>query len=225
VVRKAEALIRWQHPDHGLIPPSLFIPIAEETDMIGEIGDWVFREAARQVNQWRRKLGSAFQISINKSPTQFYDEQSDHGEWFRFLQELGLPGSSIVVEITERLLLDTDAAVTDKLLALRRAGIQVSLDDFGTSYSSLAYLQKFDIDYIKIDQTFVRQLAPNSNDLALCEAIIAMSHKLGIKVVAEGVETPEQKELLLAANCDYGQGFLFSKPLRAEDFDALLRSP
>ena len=220
-IHKAEALIRWQHPTRGLIDPAEFIPIAEETEMILEIGDWVFRDAARQVARWRLSHHAAFQISINVSPVQIHNMTNAHN-WPDYLQTLGLPGQSIVVEITEGLLLDASIGVTEKLHAFHEAGMEVSLDDFGTGYSSLSYLKKFNIDNIKIDQSFVRNLAPDSDDMALCEAMIAMAHKLGLKVIAEGVETPEQRELLAAAGCDYGQGYLFSRPVPAEDFEALL---
>ncbi|MBI1424314.1 MAG: EAL domain-containing protein [Gammaproteobacteria bacterium] len=221
-IHKAEALIRWQHPTRGLVSPAEFISIAEETEIIIDIGDWVFREAARQAAIWRTLHHAQFQISINTSPAQYRNDGIKHYAWFDHLKELGLPGQSIVVEITEGLLLDASAAITDQLLAFRDAGIQVSLDDFGTGYSSLSYLKKFDIDYLKIDQSFVRNLAANSDDMALCEAIIMMAHKLGLKVIAEGVETKEQRGLLAAAGCDYGQGYLFSGPVSAEQFEALL---
>jgi diguanylate cyclase (GGDEF)-like protein/PAS domain S-box-containing protein len=223
-VHKAEALVRWQHPTRGLIGPAEFIPIAEDTGMIVDIGDWVFREAARQAALWRASHHATFQISVNRSPVQFHSEAGVHSAWFEHLQKLGLPGQSIVVEITEGLLLDTDAAVTDQLLAFRDAGMQVSLDDFGTGYSALAYLKKFDIDYLKIDRSFVHNLSPSSNDMALCEAIIVMAHKLGLKVIAEGVETTQQRDLLATAGCDYGQGYLFSEPLPAKQFEVLLQT-
>lgn len=222
VIHKAEALIRWQHPTRGVVSPADFISIAEETGLIIGIGDWVFREAVCQVKHWREQHHADFQISVNKSPIQFHNENNSHAAWFEHLQQQGLPGQSIVVEITEGLLLDASAAITDQLLEFRDEGIQVALDDFGTGYSSLSYLKKFDIDYLKIDQSFVSNLAPGSDDMALCEAIIVMAHKLGIKVIAEGVETAQQRDLLTAVGCDYGQGYLFSKPLPAEAFDHLL---
>jgi len=172
---------------------------------------------------WRASLHPEFQISVNKSPVQFHNEKQSHQEWYDLLRQLGLPGQSIVVEITEGLLLDAGTLVTDRLLEFRDAGIQVSLDDFGTGYSALAYLKKFDIDYLKIDQSFTHNLAPGSDDMALCEAIIVMAHKLGIQVIAEGVETEKQKNLLTAAGCDYAQGYLFSRPVPAEEFEKLLQ--
>jgi diguanylate cyclase (GGDEF)-like protein len=222
VIHKAEALIRWQHPNRGEVSPTEFITIAEETGLIIDIGDWVFRETACQVKHWRERHHADFQISINKSPIQFHNKCNSHAAWFEHMQQQGLSGQSIVVEITEGLLLDASTAITDQLLEFRDAGMQVALDDFGTGYSSLSYLKKFDIDYLKIDRSFVSNLAPGSDDMALCEAIIVMAHKLGIKVIAEGVETVQQRNLLSTVGCDYGQGYLFSKPLPAVEFEKLL---
>jgi diguanylate cyclase (GGDEF)-like protein len=219
-IHKAEALIRWDHPQRGLVSPAEFIPIAESSGLIVDIGQWVFQQAAAQVLLWRQSLNPDFQISINKSPVQFNRDGNANQPWSQQLQALGLPGQAIVVEITEGLLLDTTSSVADQLLDLRDAGIQMSLDDFGTGYSSLSYLQKFDIDFIKIDQSFVRHLIPNSTDLALCKAIIVMAHALGMRVIAEGVETMQQRDLLAEAGCDFGQGYLFSKPISAVEFEA-----
>lgn len=223
-IHKAEALIRWQHPEYGLVSPAEFIPVAEETGLIVEIGNWIFNTAATQAAAWRQHYCGDFQISINKSPVQFNDQTTGHEAWLDLLKYLGLPGQSVAIEITEGLLLDANSAVTEKLLEFRDAGIQVAIDDFGTGYSSLSYLKKFDIDFLKIDKAFVSNLAPGSDDLVLCEAIIVMAHKLGIKVIAEGVETAEQCKLLQAAGCDYGQGYLFSKPVPAEAFEVLFTS-
>lgn len=222
-LHKAEALIRWQHPIRGLISPAEFIPVAEEIGIITAIGDWVFREAAKQAARWRALYYAKFQISINVSPVQFRYYGANFEAWLQYLDELKLSGQSIVVEITEGLLLDVHASVTSQLLAFRDAGIRVSLDDFGTGYSALSYLKKFDIDYLKIDQTFVRDLAHDANDMALCEAIIVMAHKLGLKVIAEGIETEEQRRLLTDVGCDYGQGYLFSTPIPAEEFELRLK--
>jgi diguanylate cyclase (GGDEF)-like protein len=223
-IRKAEALIRWQHPTRGLINPAEFVLLAEESGMIVEIGDWVFREAAQQVRRLRAMHHPEFQISVNKSPVQFRNDERYFREWLPHLQQLGLPGQSMTIEITEGLLLDATAGVQSKLLDLRDAGIQVALDDFGTGYSSLSYLKKFDIDYIKIDRSFVHNLSATSDDMALCEAIIVMAHKLGLKVIAEGIETSTQRHLLAAAGCDYGQGHLFTRPLPPQEFEALLKT-
>ncbi len=224
LIQKAEALLRWQHPERGLIDPSEFIMLAEESGMIIEIGDWVFRKAVQQVQRLRAKHHPEFQISINKSPVQFRNDERYFQDWIPHMQQLDLPGQSLAIEITESLLLDASSTVKSKLLDLRDAGIQVALDDFGTGYSSLSYLKKFDIDYIKIDRSFVRNLTATSNDMALCEAIIVMAHKLGLKVIAEGIETAKQRHLLSAAGCDYGQGYFFSKPISSRKLEALLRT-
>ncbi len=224
---KAEALLRWHHPERGMVPPSLFIPIAEEMGLINEIGDWVFRQAAQMLHRWRHLPVSAdvggMQISVNKSPRQFLTGKTDVS-WIDYLRELGLEADSIVIEITEGLLLDDRPEIADKLLNFHRQGVQIALDDFGTGYSAMSYLQKFDIDYLKIDQSFVRNLVASPGDLAIAEAIIAMAHKLGMKAIAEGIETVQQCDLLAAAGCDFGQGYLFSRPVPAAAFEALLEN-
>jgi diguanylate cyclase (GGDEF)-like protein/PAS domain S-box-containing protein len=221
-IYKAEALMRWEHPVHGFIDPSTFIPISEETGMIVAMGDWIFRKATEQAALWKKTLCPDFNISINKSPIQFVNDDVVCNSWFEHLKELGLPGKHISIEITEGLLLNSNSTVNSKLLAFHDAGIQVSLDDFGTGYSSLSYLKKFSIDFIKIDRSFVHNLASSSDDQVMCEIIILMAHKLGIKVIAEGIETHEQLDFLVAAGCDYGQGFLFSKPILASEFEEFL---
>lgn len=218
-VRKAEALLRWEHPQRGRMAPADFVPIAEANGMIVQIGEWVFREAARQTQQWRARLDPQFQISVNKSPVQFHRTEEDRRRWLRDLATLRLPRNAMAVEITESLLLDPSADIAEHLLALRAAGLGVSLDDFGTGYSALSYLQQYDIDFIKIDKSFVAGLAPHAKDLALCKAMIVMAHQLGISVIAEGVETPTQRALLADAGCDYGQGFLFAQPMPAAQFE------
>ncbi len=223
-IHKAEALIRWQHPQRGLVSPLEFIPLAESSGLILDIGEWVFQESARWAKRWRGEHDPRFQVSVNQSPLEFQREGKGYEGWFEHLQQIGLEGQAVVVEITEGLLLDASSGVTDKLLALRDGGIQVALDDFGTGYSSLSYLKKFDIDYLKIDRSFTRNLAPDSSDMALSEAIIVMAHKLGLRVIAEGVETTAQRDLLREAGCDYGQGYLFARPMPGEEFDAMLRA-
>jgi EAL domain-containing protein (putative c-di-GMP-specific phosphodiesterase class I) len=222
VILKAEALVRWRHPQRGLVSPADFIPLAEDIGVIHELGDWVFLQAAQQVAKWQALYGCSFQISVNKSPVQFAAEQRGHLQWVNQLKTMGLPGRSIVIEITEGVLMDSDTKVATSLLQFRDAGIQVAIDDFGTGYSSLSYLKKFDIDYLKIDKSFVQNLAPDSADFALCEAIIVMAHKLGLKVIAEGVETAQQSDMLKAMGCDLGQGYLFSRPIAAQAFEDLL---
>jgi diguanylate cyclase (GGDEF)-like protein/PAS domain S-box-containing protein len=210
---KAEALLRWQHPQRGPVAPSDFVPLAEAGGMIIEIGDWVFRRAADQVRRIMALDFPAFQIGVNVSPLQFRNDEGLLRRWLDHLAALGLPARSVGIEITEGLLLDVSAELTDTLRGFGAAGTQISLDDFGTGYSSLAYLTRFDIDVLKIDRAFVHRMESEAQDLALCEAIVAMAHKLGLKVVAEGVETQGQRALLAAAGCDYGQGYLFARPM------------
>ena len=221
-IHKAEALVRWQHPTLGLVSPADFIPAAEENGLINEIGDWVFRQAAAYAVHLHGTCHPKFQISVNKSPVQFARDPKAHVPWLEHLKQLGLPARSIVVEITESLLMEADIDTSNLLLNLRDQGMQVALDDFGTGYSSLAYLKKFDIDYLKIDQSFIRNLALDSPDFALCEAMVVMAHKLDLKVIAEGVETVQQRDLLEQIGCDYGQGYLFSRPVPAEEFGKLM---
>jgi diguanylate cyclase (GGDEF)-like protein/PAS domain S-box-containing protein len=223
-VSKAEALIRWHHPTLGMVSPAVFIPLAEDIGMINSIGDWVFQQSALQALKWNLNKEAhlhSIQISVNKSPRQFVAGKLnlDIVEWLR---KLALPPACIVMEITEGLLMDDRAEVKDTLLAYRDAGIQVSLDDFGTGYSAMSYLQRFDIDYIKIDQSFVRNMVNSSGDQAIVEAIVVMAHKLGMKVIAEGVETEQQRDILAAAGCDYGQGYLFARPMPASQFEEFL---
>ena len=220
-VHKAEALLRWRHPTRGLLGPADFIPFAESNGLIVEIGDWVFRQAAAQVQRWQELIDPSFQVSVNKSPVQFRHDAGQYRVWIDYLTALGVPSGSIVIEITERVLLDGAADVIERLRQFRSMGLQVALDDFGTGYSSLSHLKRFDIDYVKIDQSFVATLEDDQGDLALCEAIIAMAHKLGLKVVAEGVETKVQRALLVDAGCDYAQGYIFAKPMAAAEFEAM----
>jgi len=221
-IHKAEALLRWHHPKLGYIDPAEFIPIAEDNGTIREIGDWVFMQSLMQVKKLMSVHGLNFQISVNKSPVQFMRNDRSDDDWLDKLNAMDLPGSSVVVEITERLLINNDAKINKKLRAFHESGMQVSIDDFGTGYSSLAYLIRFDIDYLKIDYSFIRNLAAGAPEFALCEAIVVMAHKLGVKVIAEGVETQQQHDLLKKIGCDYGQGYLFSRPLSPEKFEELL---
>jgi len=218
-VLKAEALIRWMHPEKGLISPASFIPIAEDTGVICEIGSWVFDHSFKQLQQWKTHIDNTFQMSINMSPFQLKVTESKYDNWLDRLKNYDLSGENIVVEITEGLLLKKQELVNKRLLQYRDAGVQVAIDDFGTGYSSLSYLKEFDIDYLKIDQSFTRNLEPGSNEESLSEAIVVMAHKLGLKVIAEGIETEQQLNMLKAMGCDYGQGYFFSRPLPAGEFE------
>ena len=219
--RKAEALLRWTHPKLGDVSPAQFIPLAETSGLIVDIGDWVFREAAAQAKSWREAGHTGFQIGINKSPVQFLSERSHRlqPDWVAHLRALGLDGDALAVEITEGLLLERDEAVADRLRALRAAGISISLDDFGTGYSSLSYLQHHEIDTVKIDRSFVAGLEGGGKALALCRAIVTMAHELGMAVVAEGIETEAQMLALQAMGCDWGQGWWFGKGVAAGEFE------
>ena len=218
--RKAEALIRWRHPTRGLIGPGEFIGIAEETGIIGDIGEWVFREAARQAADWRERFEAAPAISVNVSPVQFARSAARMREFPEIARQFGLNDGGLIVEITEGVLLDATEDVRDVLTRFSDGGLDIALDDFGTGYSSLAYLKQFKINFLKIDRAFIKGLADETRDLAICEAIIAMAHRLGMEVVAEGIETDAQRMLLIASRCDFGQGYLFARPLPAAEFEA-----
>ncbi len=223
-IYKAEALLRWHHPERGMVSPAEFIPLAEETGLIVDIGDWVFREAARWAKRWMAVCPGGFQVSVNISPVQFRkDGLGQEQAWLDYLDAIGLSRASVLLEITEGLLLEVNSKISSKLRRYREAGIQMAIDDFGTGYSSLSYLKKLDIDFLKIDKSFISNLATDPNDMALSEAIIVMAHKLGLAVIAEGVETDEQRSFLAAAGCDFVQGYLFSKPLPPCQFELLLR--
>jgi diguanylate cyclase (GGDEF)-like protein len=220
ILTKFEALIRWRHPLKGSIPPDQFIPFAEESGDIVEIGAWVIQEAKRALQQVRAVYGDDIQISVNVSPVQL---SNHHGKTTEFLNQLLVLSddetrkNGLVVEITEHTLMSLDESTRNALLGFREKGIEVALDDFGTGYSSLAYIMNYDIDYLKIDKGFVQKLDDESSSAAsLCEAIISMAHKLNMSVIAEGVETKAQLDLLREYGCDYLQGYYFSKPITLE---------
>lgn len=217
-ITMAEALLRWQHPRNGLIGPDEFIPLAEETGLINDVGDWVFQRVAAQLLEWRHTVHPQFQLSINKSPLQFLNSRCGSLDWEQYLLGLGLPGEALVMEINESILLQTNQILADRLLNFRESRIQVAINDFGSGYSALSHLKKFAINYLKINHAFIAQLKADSDELALCEAIVVMAHKLGLKVIAVGVETQQQRDLLVNIGCDYGQGNWFSKPLPVEEF-------
>lgn len=221
-INKAEALIRWNHPEQGLIPPVEFIPIAESLGLIMDIGDWVFRTAVKQVQEWRAKNHLEIQVAVNKSPQQLQTKGAQTADWIAHLRDSSLPCNAIVMEVTEGVLLDATGWVKQQLSSMRDAGMRISLDDFGTGYSSLSYLHQYDIDFLKIDQSFVRNLESVSKNFALCKAIVEMAHALGIQVIAEGIETQSQRDLLLQIGCDYGQGYFFAKPMLPEAFMRLV---
>ncbi len=211
VMRSVEALLRWNHPKHGFVPPDTFIPLAEEGGLIIQIGNWVMSEACRQLKVWREN-GVDINVSVNVSSRQRGKEFSP---WTvsGILKEFGVRGEWLTLEITEGLLMDDSPEVISWLKGFRDLGIGLSIDDFGTGYSSLSYLKRFPVNVIKIDRAFVRGLPDDSGDASLVEAILAMGQSLGLSVVAEGVETKEQHSFLRKRNCDYLQGFFFGKPM------------
>ena len=221
-INKAEALLRWKHPTRGMINPATFIPLAEDSGLILEIGEWVFMEAINTIELWLHETGKLIQVSVNKSPVQFV--RAERHPWLDRLASSRLPNGCITVEITEGLLITDSARVRGELLSFLKQGIEVSIDDFGTGFSSLSYLNQFDIDYLKIDISFIQSIVENESNRALTEAIIVMAHKLGIKTIAEGVETEAQRDVLIQFGCDYIQGFLYSKPVTATEFMNLIRT-
>jgi diguanylate cyclase (GGDEF)-like protein len=212
-VSKGEALVRWTHPELGAVGPAEFIPIAEANGTIHELGDWVLVQAARQAALWRSRGASDFVVSVNRSPVQFHADGDGSHPCLERLREAGVSPECVVLELTEGVFLDTDASTRERLETLRRAGIGLSLDDFGTGYSSIGHLHGFDLDVVKIDRRFVQSLANGPKDRVLCESILGMAHALGLTVVAEGVETEEQRAILTALGCDYAQGYLFGRPM------------
>lgn len=222
-VYKAEALLRWNHPEKGLIYPDEFIAIAEDSGLIIDIGKWVVKEALQQTYMWRETYREDFQLSVNESPLQFKSEDYTLLDWIEYLQKLNLPGDAICIEITENLLMDFSETVDKKIQQFRDASIQISLDDFGTGYASLSYLKRFEIEYLKIDKSYVQSMLHKKEDLVLCETIIQMAHKLGILVIAEGIETEQQLATLKSLGCNYGQGYFFSRPVSVDKFDAYLK--
>ena len=208
-----EALLRWDHPERGLIPPEMFIPLAEETGLIGQIGDWVLWEACRQVSAWQ-EAGMRIGVSVNLSSRQ---RSKEFTSWnlSRLLKETGVPGELLTLEITEGMLMEDREEVIGWLQGFKKLGISLSVDDFGTGYSSLSYLKRFPIDALKIDRSFVQGLPDDPEDVSLVDAILAMAGSLGVRVVAEGVENREQLEFLRQRGCPCLQGFYFGVPMSA----------
>lgn len=218
-VCKAEALIRWNHPHKGMINPEVFIPLAEETGLIMDISETVIKKAIATLLHWQQINERPFQLSINLSPIQLKLKSDQSKEWINHFRNAQLKPGSIILEITEGVIVTPEESVNQCLLIFKDLGIDVAIDDFGTGYSSLAYLKEFHIDYLKIDQSFVKDLDTGTRSESLCESIIAMAHKLGMKVVAEGIETETQNHMLQAMGCDFGQGFYLSKPIPADRFE------
>ena len=219
---KAEALLRWHHPSSGLLLPHDFIGLAEETGLIGEIGEWVLNDAMNCAREWTTLLGRPFQIGVNKSSAELMNKVPMK-DWDTRMAALALPRNTISVEITEGVLTNDSPNVREKLDYLRTAGVQLSIDDFGIGSSSMLHLKKLNVDFLKIDTSFVRKLETSSDSRSIAEMIIVMAHKLGLKVIAEGVETIGQRDWLKEAGCDYAQGYLFSPPISSQELGKLLK--
>lgn len=216
-----EALVRWHHPDLGLVPPSEFIPLAEDTGLIVPIGEWVLRAACAQSKSWQEACGRPLPVAVNLSARQF--QQGDLAAMVvRVLRETNLSAQNLELELTESSIMKNADSAVITLGELREMGVHVAIDDFGTGYSSLGYLKRLPIETLKIDQSFVRDLATDPDNAALVMAIITLAHNLRLKVIAEGVETEEQLRFLHLLRCDEWQGYLYSKPLPAAAFAELL---
>jgi diguanylate cyclase (GGDEF)-like protein len=224
-VSRAEALLRWRRPGHGLVLPGDFIDVAEETGLIHAIGHWVVAEAARWSAHWSRMLGRMLQVSINASPVELL-QATGSTDWIAGLDRQGLPHSSIAVELTESALVRLPEPALRRLHALHQDGVPLAIDDFGTGHSSLAELERLGIGCVKIAPSLVAGMLRDRTTLAITETIIVMAHKLGWKVIAEGVETTAQRACLKTHGCDFVQGYLFARPMPASAFEkVLLRQP
>jgi len=217
-----EALIRWQHPEHGLVPPDLFIPLAEQNGSIIAIGEWVLDQACRQLRDWHDQGFSDLRMAVNLSTVQLH-----HAELPRvvnnLLQMYRLPPRSLELEVTETGLMEDISTAAQHLLSLRRSGALIAIDDFGTGYSSLSYLKSLPLDKIKIDKSFVQDLLDDDDDATIVRAIIQLGKSLGMQVIAEGVETAEQEAYIISEGCHEGQGYFYSKPLPARELSAYLK--
>jgi len=218
-----EALIRWQHPAQGFIPPIEFIPTAEETGLIIEIGEWVLNEACRQLTAWHKQYPSVshLSVSVNISSKQLLPKLINQIR--HVLQETGIKPECLVLEITESMIMENAKLAGPLLLQLKDMNVKIHIDDFGTGYSSLSYLHQFPVDVLKVDRSFVRRIGANEDNIEIVRAITTLAHSLNMKVIAEGVETEEQLAQLKALGCEYMQGYLFSKPLSGKDMEALLQ--
>jgi len=211
-----EALIRWKHPTKGVISPIEFIPIAEISGLIIPLGEWIMEQAVQQLENWKDDpIKQIWRISVNISPKQF-EEENFVPALQRLIEQTQLQPSKLRLELTEGLLIQNTQKAMDKINTLKALGFTLSIDDFGTGYSSLSYLKHLPIDELKIDQSFVKALLSSDSDKTIVQTIIAMGHTFGLEVIAEGVETAEQCEILKKMGCDNYQGYLFSRPQKAE---------
>jgi len=219
----AEALIRWQHPDMGLVPPLQFIPLAEETGLIVPIGAWVLRTASAQARAWQALGLQRLRMAVNISSRQF-SQTGLLDEVIDVLEQTGLDADLLELEITESMLMDDPKKTETLLNELKAIGVHIAIDDFGTGYSSLAYLKRFPVSTLKIDRSFVKDVPVDADDVAITLAIIGLAHNLRIRVTAEGVETEAQRAFLRHHDCDEIQGYLIGRPLPVEEFTKLLRA-
>jgi EAL domain-containing protein (putative c-di-GMP-specific phosphodiesterase class I) len=219
----AEALLRWQHPERGMVAPGLFIPLAEETGLIVPVGSWVLQTACARLKEWESDaLTRDLKLAVNVSVRQFRQTEFV-AEVRRVLRDSGARPSHLKLELTESMVLDNVEDTIDKMRELKLLGVSFSMDDFGTGYSSLQYLKQLPLDQIKIDQSFVRDIMSSSNDATIVQTIIAMGESMGLDVIAEGVETEVQREFLDRHRCHAFQGYLFGRPLPVDQFAAALR--
>jgi EAL domain-containing protein (putative c-di-GMP-specific phosphodiesterase class I) len=223
-VTGAEALMRWQHPDLGLVPPGRFIPIAEETGLIRELGAWAIHEACRQSKAWQDDGLDPIRVSVNVSSEQFRDGNL-LATVSTALGESGLDSTQLVLELTEGMIMPNPQEAAQMLHEMNEMHVKISVDDFGTGYSALSYLQRFPLSELKIDRSFVQGIPEDQDGAAIVSAIIAMARSLGLRLVAEGVESRAQLEFLRERGCDEFQGFLFSKPVPPDRCALLLADP
>jgi diguanylate cyclase (GGDEF)-like protein len=219
----AEALLRWHHPERGLVSPDKFIPLAEETGLIISIGEWVLHTACKQTKAWQNAGFSSLRVAVNLSSRQFSQIDLRH-QLVQILMETGLDPKYIELELTESMLVQNTEVAIRRLNALKALGVEIAIDDFGTGYSSLSYLQQFPFDILKIDRCFIRNITENSNNAAITKAIIEMAKSLNLKLIAEGVETEAELSFVCKHKCDGMQGYLFSRPVPAHEFEQLLTS-
>ena len=217
----AEALVRWKHHEKGLIPPTEFIPVAEKTGFIIPLGEWILQTACKQIQAWKNDGFSGLRVAVNLSPRQFHQPDLS-SRVAQILEKIGLEPSSLELELTESLMVEDVSSAIATLTQLKNLGISLAIDDFGTGYSSLSYLTQYPFDALKIDRSFVRNITDDCKNAAIVKAIIEMAHSLRLEVIAEGVETETEKDFLWRSECDVMQGYFFSPPLSAADFEKLL---